>query len=132
MYLWRAQSRSYHRRTRRKGFMELTVTPNGAIYAVQHASGEPPRTRNNRAVREDPAGDLRTVRTSVGQFAMRSSQVGCYLELIVGQVHRVLGLYKTSEAAREALLNRQTGFSTWDSLDAVKARAQLSALEHAS
>ena len=60
---------------------------------------------------------------------MRSSEVGCYLELIVGHVHRVLGLYKTTDAAREALINRRTGFRTWDALDAGNAKAQVGALE---
>ena len=99
--------------------MELTITQNGALYAVQHA---PARLSH-------PTNALPILRTSVGKFAMRSSEAGCYLELIMGHVHRVLGLYKTTDAAREALINRRTGFRMWDALDAGNARAQVGALE---
>jgi hypothetical protein len=96
--------------------MELTIK-NGALYAVQ-------QTGNNGAWRNrqgpgsaDTTEALRTIRTSFGEFAIRSAQVGCYLELIMGRVHRVLGLYATNQAALEALINRRTGFRKWDALE---------------
>jgi hypothetical protein len=108
--------------------MELTLQ-NGALYAVQ-------RTASNGAWRnrQEPAGaettaTLPVIRTSVGEFAIRSTQVGCYLELIMGKVNRVLGLYKTNEAALEALINRRTGFRTWDALETGNAKAQIGAPE---
>jgi hypothetical protein len=93
--------------------MELSITRNGAIYAVH-----PPA-----------AGVLPTLRTSVGEFAMRQAQAGCYLELIVGNVHRILGLYQNPRAACDALTNRRTGFTTWDILEAANAKAQAGPLE---
>lgn len=107
--------------------MELTVTQNGAIYAVQRAPSQLSRRKRQKLVRADVTNALPTLRTSVGEFALRPSQVGCYLELIMGNVHRVLGLYRTTEAAREALINRRTGFRTWDALDAGNARTQVGA-----
>lgn len=109
--------------------MELTITQNGALYAVQHAPGDFYRRKQQELNNADTTNALPTLRTSVGEFAMRSSEVGCYLELIVGHVHRILGLYKTTEAAREALINRRTGFRTWDTLEAGNAIAQVGPLE---
>lgn len=104
--------------------MELTITQNGAIYAIQHGSSKLSRRKRRKLASGHTANTLPTIRTSVGEFALRSSQVGCYLELIVGHVHRVLGLYQTNEAALEALINRRTGFQTWDTLEAGNAKAQ--------
>jgi hypothetical protein len=109
--------------------MELTITQNGALYAVQHAPSQLSRRKGQKRVSADTTNALPTLRTSVGEFAMRPSEVGCYLELIVGNAHRVLGLYKTTEAALEALINRRTGFRTWDALDAGNANAQVGARE---
>jgi hypothetical protein len=109
--------------------MELTITQNGALYAVQHAPRKFPRPQRHESASAETTNALPTLRTSVGEFAMRLSEAGCYLELIVGRVHRVLGLYKTANAAREALINRRTGFRTWDALDARNAKAQVGALE---
>ena len=114
---------------KRPDHMELTITQNGALYAIQHAPGKFSRQPRQNLASEDTTSALPTVRTSVGEFAMRSSEVGCYLELIAGNVHRVLGLYKTTEAAFEALINRRTGFSTWDALDAGNAEVQIGARE---
>ncbi len=108
--------------------MELTIK-NGALYAVQ-------QTENNGAWRNrqepgsaDTTATLRTIRTSAGEFAIRSTQVGCYLELILGHVHRVLGLYETNEAALEALINRRTGFRKWDALETGDVMAPFGAQE---
>ena len=109
--------------------MELTITQNGALYAVQHAPGKFSRRTRQKLGSEDTTSALPTVRTSVGEFAMRSSEVGCYLELIAGNVHRILGLYQTTEAAPEALINRRTGFRIWDALDAGNVEAQIGAPE---
>lgn len=109
--------------------MELTITQNGAIYAIQHRPGKVSRLNGVDGTSADASNGLRTLRTSVGEFAMRPAQAGCYLELIVGHVHRALGLYQTIEAAREALINRRSGFQTWDALDAGNARAQAGALK---
>lgn len=108
--------------------MELTITQNGALYAVQRAPRELTRPQRQEFTSAETTNALPTLRTSVGEFAMRLSEAGCYLELIVGHVHRVLGLYKTASAAREALINRRTGFRTWDALDAGNAKAQVGAL----
>ena len=109
--------------------MELTITQNGALYAIQHAPARLSHRKPQALASADTPNALPILRTSVGEFAMRSSEVGCYLELIVGHVYRVLGLYKTTDAAREALINRRTGFRTWDALDAGNAKAQTGALE---
>jgi hypothetical protein len=108
--------------------MELTIQ-NGALYAV-HQTGSNGAWRN----RQEPASadsteTLPIIRTSAGEFAIRSTQVGCYLELILGSVHRVLGLYETNEAALEALINRRTGFRTWDALETEYAMAPFGAPE---
>jgi hypothetical protein len=47
----------------------------------------------------------------------------------MGKVHRVLGLYKTNEAALEALINQRTGLGSWDALERPEAKAQVVALE---
>lgn len=87
--------------------MELTVTQNGAIYAVQRAPGQLSRRKRQKLVRADVTNALPTLRISVGEFA--------------------LGLYRTTEAAREALINRRTGSRTWDALDAGNAQTQVGA-----
>jgi len=88
--------------------MELTVTQNGAIYAGQRAPSQLSRRKRQKLVRADVTNALPTLRTSVGEFAL-------------------LGLYRKTEAAREALINRRTGFRTWDALDAGNAQTQVGA-----
>ena len=108
--------------------MELTIMPTGAIYAVRRTA-----SKGSWPSQEPAAADateiLPTIRTSVGEFAFRSTHVGCYLELIVGELHRVLGLYRTNEAALEALINQRTGLGSWDALVGSTARSQVAALK---
>lgn len=108
--------------------MELTITPNGAPYAVQRTASKD-SWRSQEPAGADEAETLPTIRTSVGEFAFRSTQVGCYLELIVGKLHRVLGLYRTSEAALDALINQRTGLGSWDALVGSAAKSQVAALK---
>jgi len=109
--------------------MELTVMQNGALWAVQQTRGKGSRRSRARAG-EDAIATLQTIRTSVGEFAFRSTQVGCYLELIVGELHRVLGLYRTNEAALDALINQRSGLVSWDALAGSAAKSQIAALKH--
>ncbi len=109
--------------------MKLALMQNGALYAVQHTPGKGPRRNNQEPASADTTEILPTIRTSVGKFAIRATQVGCYLELIMGKVHRVLGLYETNEAALEALINQRIGLGSWDALEGPEARAQVAALE---
>lgn len=101
---------------------------NGALYAVQQRAREGSRRSQEPAV-ADATETLPTIRTSVGEFAFRSTQVGCYLELIVGSVHRILGLYRTTEAALDALMNQRTGLSSWDALVGSAIKSQVAALK---
>lgn len=109
--------------------MELAIMQNGALYAVQRTPSKDSRRNRQELTNADTTETLPTIRTSVGEFAIRSTQVGCYLELIMGRVHRVLGLYKTNEAALEALINQRTGLGSWDALERPEAKAQVVALE---
>ena len=111
--------------------MKLTIMQDGALYAVQR------RASNGSADHKGPAGTdaangLPTIRTPVGEFAFRSTQVGCYLELIVGELHRVLGLYETNEAALDALINKRTGLGSWDALSGSAAKSQVTTLKQGS
>ena len=72
---------------------------------------------------------IATLRTSVGAFALRRAPFGCYLEIIVGHVRRVLGFYATNEEAVLALRNRRTGFRTWDALQDKTAAMQVRTLK---
>jgi hypothetical protein len=101
---------------------------NGALYAVQQTARKGPSRNHQEPASADVNEMLPTIRTSVGEFAIRSTQVGCYLELIMGKVHRVLGLYETNEAALEALINQRIGLGAWDALEGPEARAQVAAL----
>lgn len=105
---------------------------NGALYAVQQTASEGPWRNRQESTSADTTETLSTIRTSAGEFAIRSTQTGCYLELIMGKVHRVLGLYETSEAALEALINRTTGFRTWDALETGTPKHRIGATEQRS
>lgn len=71
---------------------------------------------------------ISTLRTSVGEFVLRQTPVGCHLELVVGNARWPLGLYGTNEAAVRALKNGSTGFRTWDALDRRTAANQIDTL----
>ncbi len=92
--------------------MNATITQSGALYALQH--------RHAKA-----GARVSTLRTSVGEFAFRTERSGCYLDLVVGNVRRVLGFYPTDEAALTAVKDRTTGFLTWDALERQNTEAQL-------
>ena len=79
--------------------------------------------------RSDVDTVIATLRTSVGAFALRPVRFGCYLEIIVGHVRRVLGFYATNEEAVLALRNRRTGFRAWDALQGKTAATQVRALK---
>lgn len=70
-----------------------------------------------------------SLRTSVGQSEVRPVQNGWSLEIVIGHVRRVLGLYETDEAAVHALKDGRTGFPTWDDLERKASTAQLAALK---
>lgn len=108
--------------------MELTIMPTGAIYAARRTASVGSR-RSQESAGAEATETLPTIRTSVGEFAFRSTQVGCYLELIVGKLHRILGLYRTSEAALDALINQRTGLGSWDALVGPTAKSQVAALK---
>jgi hypothetical protein len=57
-----------------------------------------------------PNKTISTLRTSVGEFVFRQTPLGCYLELVVGNVRWAVGLFGTNEAAVRALKNGRTGF----------------------
>lgn len=104
--------------------MDLTIMQNGAVYAVQQTRKD--SWRDREPANADTSGTLPTIRTSVGEFAFRSTNVGCFLELIVGEAHRILGLYETNESALEALINQRTGLGSWDALAGSAAKSQIS------
>jgi hypothetical protein len=109
--------------------MKLALMQNGALYAVQQMPGKNARRNDQESAGAATTEILPTIRTSVGEFAIRATQAGCYLELIMGKVHRVLGLYETNEAALEALISQRIGLGSWDALEGPEARAQVAALE---
>jgi hypothetical protein len=108
--------------------MEPTITQNGALFALQHG----PAKRNNRQHYHrqiaSPSKTISTLRTSVGEFVFRQTQLGCYLELVVGNVRWALGLFGTHEAAVRTLKNGRTGFRTWDALGRKTAANQIGTL----
>ena len=107
--------------------METTITQNGALFALQHR--RPKRSKPLTAHRptESTEASVSTLRTSVGDFAFRPTQSGCHVDIIVGKVRRFLGLYRTNEAAIDALRTRKIGFRTWDTLEIKTAKMQLRA-----
>ena len=50
--------------------MELTITQNGALYAVQHAPSKRSRRKPQKFVSAGTTNALPTLRTSVGEFAL--------------------------------------------------------------
>ena len=91
--------------------METTITQSGALFAAHHKTLQTTASKT----RASNGGRLQyvvpTLRTSVGKFALRPTKFGIHLEIMVGQVSRVLGLYKTNEEAVHALKDRRTGFT---------------------
>lgn len=109
---------------------QRTIVENGALFAAHQRVR---KTLHPRAVRlqsllKNHDESTSTLRTSVGEFAFKTSRLGCQLELVVGRVRRALGFYHSSEAALHALKKRRTGFCTWDSLERGATARQIKTL----
>ena len=108
--------------------MELTITQNGALFALQHGPAKRNYRRHYHRQIASPNKTISTLRTSVGEFVLRQTPLGCYLELVVGNARWVLGLYGTNEAAVRVLKKGRTGFRTWDALGRKTAANQIGTL----
>ena len=96
--------------------MELTITQNGALFAMQHSPIKRNYSQHHHRQIANANKTTSTLRTSVGEFVFRQTPLGCHLELVVGKARWALGLYGTNEAAIRALKSGRTGFRTWDGL----------------
>ena len=94
--------------------MEQTITASGALFQAHRKQAKQARRSNAAAQTETPAAAIFTFRASVGDFALRRAQVGYELEINVGEVRRLLGVYVTPDAALLALQNRKTHYDPWD------------------
>jgi len=108
--------------------MELTITQNGALFAVQHRPVKRNYFQHHHRQIASHNKTVSTLRTSVGEFVFRQTPLGCYLELVVGNARWALGLFGTNEAAVRALKNGRTGFRTWDALKRKTAANQIGTL----
>ncbi len=108
--------------------MELTITQNGALFAVQRRPVKRNYSQHHHRQIASANKTISTLRTSVGEFVFRQTPLGCYLELVVGNVRWALGLFGTNEAAVRALKNGRTGFRTWDALGRKTAANQIGTL----
>jgi len=108
--------------------MELTLTQNGALFAVQHRPVKRNYSQHHQRQIASANKTISTLRTSVGEFVFRQTPLGCYLELVVGNVLSALGLFGTDEAAVRALKNGRTGFRPWDTLGRKAAANQIGTL----
>ena len=108
--------------------MEPTITQNGALFAVQHASAKKNYCLHGYQQNARSNQIISTLRTSVGEFVFRQTPFGCHLELSVGNARWALGFYGTNEAAVRALKNGRTGFRTWDALARKSAADQIGTL----
>jgi hypothetical protein len=108
--------------------MEPTITQNGALFAVQHKPVKRNYSQHHHRQIASLGKTISTLRTSVREFVFRQTQLGCYLELVVGNARWALGLYGTNEAALCALKNGSTGFRTWDALGRKIAANQMGTL----
>jgi len=108
--------------------MELTITQNGALFAVQRRTAKKNYSQHHHRQIAGPHKAISTLRTSVGEFVFLQTPLGCYLELVVGNARWTLGLYGTNEAAVRALKSGRTGFRTWDALERKTAANQIGTL----
>ena len=108
--------------------MEPTITQIGALFAVQHRPVKRNYSQHYYRQTASPNKTISTLRTSVGEFVFRQTPLGCYLDLVVGNVRWALGLFGTNEAAVRALKNGRTGFRTWDALGRKTAANQIGTL----
>jgi hypothetical protein len=108
--------------------MQPTITQNGALFAVQHRPVKRNYFQRHHRQIASPNKTISTLRTSVGEFVFRQTQLGCYLKLVVGNVRWALGLFGTNEAVVRALKNSRTGFRTWDALRRKTAANQIGTL----
>src|SRR6476619_6246648 len=88
---------TWHRR--KPQFMEPTITQNGALFAVQHSPVKRNYSQHHHRAIASHNKTISTLRTSVGEFVLRQTPLGCYLDLVVGNARWALGLYRTDEAA---------------------------------
>ena len=108
--------------------MEPTIIQNGALFAVQHRPVKRNYFHHHHRQIATPNKTISTLRTSVGEFVFRQTPLGCYLELVVGDVRWALGSYGKNEAAVRALKNGRTGFRVWDALERETAANQIGTL----
>ena len=108
--------------------MELTITQNGALFAMQRSPAKRNSSQRHHRQIASPNKTISTLRTSVGEFVFRETPIGCHLELVVGNARWALGLYGTNEAAVRALKSGRTGFRTWDALGRKTAANQIGTL----
>ena len=108
--------------------MELTITQNGALFAVQHRPIKRNYSQHHHRQIANSSKTISTLRTTAGEFVFRQTPLGCYLELVVGNVRWALGLFGTNEAALRALKKGRTGFRTWDALERKTAANQIGTL----
>ena len=94
--------------------MQPTLVANDALLAAPQEHETAPQ--NGATQTETPASAIFTFRASVGDFALRRGLVGYDLEINVGNVRRLLGVYVTPEAALLALRNRRINFKPWDQM----------------
>ncbi len=113
---------------RKPEIMEPTITQNGALFALQRSPAKRNYRQHHHRQIASPNKTISTLRTSVGEFVFRQTPLGCYLELVVGNVRWALGLFGTNEAAVRALKNGRTGFRTWDALERKTAANQIGTL----
>src|SRR5206468_11363894 len=105
-----------------------TITQHGALFAVQHRPVKRNYSQPHHRQIATPNKTMSTLRTSVGEFVLSQTPLGCYLELVVGNARWPLGLCGTDEAAVRALKNGRTGFRTWDALERKTASNQIDTL----
>ena len=122
----REPANTWHRR--KPQIMEQTITQNSALFAVQHRPVKRNYSQHHHRQIASANKTVSTLRTSVGEFVFRQTPLGCYLELVVGNVRWALGLFGTNEAAVRALKNGRTGFRTWDALGRKTAANQIGTL----
>ncbi len=123
----RERANTWHRR--KPQIVEPTITQNGALFAVQHRPLKRKLFTSTITDRSQAANKtISTLRTSVGEFVFRQTPLGCYLELVVGNVRWALGLFGTNEAAVRVLKNGRTGFRTSDALGRKTAANQIGTL----
>ncbi len=109
---------------------ERTIVENGALFVAHQRLRKTirPNAVRLQSLLKNHDESTSTLRTSVGEFAFKTTGLGCQLELILGRVRRALGFYHSSEAVLHALKRGRTGFRAWDSLERVATARQINTL----